>query len=132
MNSSVVKIPTEIPDLKENDSSSEENHSHLVNLNMFNEFSNEIRKCFPTFVASVVADRHGFIIHADTKVELDENLLALSAICKTRKFLDLSNYHKIYRRLSKNVKLMVLLDKSRENFLRYGKFEDVVNHKNPV
>ena len=105
---------------------------HLVNTHMFQQFSDEIHHCFPSCVATVVGDRNGFLIHADSKIHMDENLLALSAICKTRKILDLSKYHKIMKPLSKNVHLLVLLNKSRQNYLKYGQFEQLVQQKNPV
>lgn len=104
----------------------------LVSEATFQNLSNEIRRCFPTFVASVFADQNGFVIHADGADQMDENLLALSAICKKRKILDLSEYHKISRPLNKNVQLMVLLNKSRENYLKFGQFEKMLAEKNPV
>ncbi len=101
----------------------------LLNEQSLQGLSDEIRHCFPTFVGSVVADKHGFLIHSDLTEKMDENLLALSAVCTDRNLLDLSQYHKIIKPLNKNMRLMVLLDKSRENYLKYGQFEKVITEK---
>ena len=99
---------------------------------MLQEFSNQIKECFPTFVASVITDYHGLPMFLESKEQFDENLLALTTICKDRQLLDLSNYHKIIRPLSKNVRLMVILNKSRMNYTKYGEFENIIAQKNPV
>jgi hypothetical protein len=104
----------------------------LLNSQMLQTLSDNIKNVFPTFVASVVADKHGFLLHSESKKKLDHNLLALTAICKDRKIIDLSNYHKLIKPLSKEINLLVLLSKSRENYKKYGKFESIIQKNNPL
>ena len=106
-----------------------------INEQMLQKFSSKIRACFPTFVASVMADRHGFVIHAekgDNVDEFDEDMLALTTICEKRKIMDLSHYHKLIKPLNKNVKLLVLLEKSRINYVKCGEFEEILRKENPL
>ena len=101
------------------------NHD-LVNEQMLAHFSSKIKACFPTFVASVVTDLDGFPIHADVQNKFDENLLALSAVVNKRRIIDTSSYHRLVRPLNKNTKLLVLLEKSRENYANVGQFEEII------
>ena len=104
----------------------------LINEHMLQEFSNHLKRCFPTFVASVITLNNGLPVFLESKEKFDENLLALTAICQDRQLLDLSNYHKIIRPLSKNVRLLVILNKSRTNYSNYGEFENILAQKNPI
>lgn len=109
-----------------------EENQDLVNEQMLARFSSKIKGCFSTYVASVVTDMHGFPIHADVLNSMDENLLALSAVAGKRRIIDTSNFHRLIRPLNKNACLLVLLEKSRDNYANIGKFEDVVKNANPI
>ena len=94
-------------------------------------FTQKIKSCFPTYVGAVVADRHGFLVHSELPNHLDQDLVALSTIAPGRTIVDLSKFHKIIKPLSRNVRLMVLLEKSRENYKHYYEFEKTVM-ENPL
>ena len=94
----------------------------------------EIEGIFPNMVAGVITDRHGFPMATNMKPTpkpLDEELLALSAV-SDRKLLDLSDYHKVVRPLSHNVRLMVLLEKTYANLHRFKAFNRMLEEKNPI
>lgn len=105
---------------------------NLVDEQMLEHFSSRIKACFPTFVASVVTDMNGFPLHADVSNSMDENLLALSAVVSKRRIIDVSSYHRLVRPLNKNTRLLVLLEKSRDNFANVGLFEEIVKNENPL
>ncbi|XEO76447.1 hypothetical protein WKT22_01471 [Candidatus Lokiarchaeum ossiferum] len=105
---------------------------NLVDEQMLDQFSSKIKACFPTFVASVVTDMDGFPLHADVGNSMDENLLALSAVVSKRRIIDVSGYHRLVRPLNKNTRLLVLLEKSRENYANVGIFEEIVKNENPL
>ncbi len=109
-----------------------EKSSHLVNKQMLESFTKKIKEIFPTFVATVVTDRHGFLMHSEIHNSLDENLLALHAVANKRKIVDLSNYHSLIRPLSRNVKLLLLLEKSWDNYKKYYEFETFLRVENPI
>jgi hypothetical protein len=94
-------------------------------------FTQKIKSCFPTYVGAVVADRHGFLVHSELPNHLDKDLVALSTIAPGRTIVDLSKFHKIIKPLSRNVRLMVLLEKSRDNYKHYYEFEKTVM-ENPL
>jgi hypothetical protein len=104
----------------------------LVDAQTLESFTNRIKECFPTYIASVITDKHGLVIHSQLPPSMDENMLALSAICRERSFLDLSKYQKIIRPLSQHVKIIVLLDKSRQNYLDVFKFYQLLQNENPI
>ncbi|NVM34462.1 MAG: hypothetical protein HWN81_02630 [Candidatus Lokiarchaeota archaeon] len=92
--------------------------NNLLNESEVKYFLYRIEKNFPNFVAGIITDRHGFPVASkiSKKLWVLENTLALSAITKNRDFLEDSNLVKIKRDLdkSKNYKLMILLEKSKE------------------
>ena len=106
--------------------------THLVSKQMLDSFTKKIKNIFPTFVATVVTDKHGFPMHSEILNSLDENLLALSAVVNKRKIIDLSDYHSLIRPLSKNVKILLLLEKSWENYKKYYEFENILRTENPI
>ncbi|MFX1366672.1 MAG: hypothetical protein ACFFCE_02325 [Promethearchaeota archaeon] len=93
--------------------------NNLINENEVKYFLYRIEKNFPNFVAGIITDRHGFPVASkiSKKLWLLENTLALSAITKDRNFIEDSQLVKIKRDLdkAKNYKLMILLEKSKEN-----------------
>ncbi|MFW9818704.1 MAG: hypothetical protein ACFFE5_03760 [Candidatus Thorarchaeota archaeon] len=90
----------------------------LVNQSEVNYFLYRIEKNFPNFVAGIITDRHGFPIASkiSKKLWVLENTLALSAIVKKGDFIEDPNLVQIKKDLdkSKNYKLLVLLEKSKE------------------
>ncbi|MFW9987035.1 MAG: hypothetical protein ACFFC3_00065 [Candidatus Odinarchaeota archaeon] len=91
----------------------------LINESEVKYFLYRIEKNFPNFVAGIITDRHGFPVASkiSKKLWVLENTLALSAITKNRDFIEDSQLIKVKRDLdkSKNYKLMILLEKSKEN-----------------
>jgi hypothetical protein len=69
-------------------------------------------------VAGIITDKHGFSVGSkiSKKLWVLENTLALSAITKKNDFIEDSNLIQIKRDLdkSKNYKLLVLLEKSKD------------------
>jgi hypothetical protein len=92
--------------------------ANIVNQDEVNYFLYRIEKNFPNFVAGIITDKHGFSVGSkiSNKLWVLENTLALSAITKKNDFIEDSNLIQIKRDLdkSKNYKLLVLLEKSKD------------------
>jgi len=90
----------------------------LINESEVNYFLYRIEKNFPNFVAGIITDKHGFPVASkiSKKLWILENTLALSAITKNKEFIQDSQLVQIKKDLdkSKNYKLLVLLEKSKE------------------
>lgn len=90
----------------------------LINESEVNYFLYRIEKNFPSFVAGIITDKHGFPVASkiSKKLWILENTLALSAITKNKVFIQDSQLVQIKKDLdkSKNYKLLVLLEKSKE------------------
>lgn len=90
----------------------------LINESEVNYFLYRIEKNFPSFVAGIITDKHGFPVASkiSKKLWILENTLALSAIVKKGDFIEDSQLIQIKKDLdkSKNYKLLVLLEKSKE------------------
>lgn len=91
----------------------------ILNQDEVNYFLYRIEKNFPNFVAGIITDKHGFSVGSkiSKKLWVLENTLALSAITKKNGFIEDENLTQIKRDLdkSKNYKLLILLEKSKEN-----------------
>ena len=91
---------------------------NLINESEVNYFLYRIEKNFPSFVAGIITDKHGFPVASkiSKKLWILENTLALSAITKNKEFIQDSQLVQIKKDLdkSKNYKLMILLEKSKE------------------
>ncbi|MHA2049490.1 MAG: hypothetical protein ACW986_07735 [Promethearchaeota archaeon] len=91
---------------------------NILNQDEVNYFLYRIEKNFPNFVAGIITDKHGFSVGSkiSKKLWVLENTLALSAITKKNGFIEDSNLIQIKRDLdkSKNYKLLVLLEKSKD------------------
>ncbi|MCK4371188.1 MAG: hypothetical protein KAV01_06805 [Candidatus Lokiarchaeota archaeon] len=91
---------------------------NLINESEVKYFLYRIEKNFPNFVAGIITDRHGFPVASkiSNKLWILENTLALSAITKNKVFKEDSKLVQIKRDLdkSKNYKLLILLQKSKE------------------
>ena len=103
----------------------------LLSETVLANFTQKIKLCFPSYVGAVVTDKHGFLVHSELPTDLDKEMVALSTVAPGRTIVDLSKYHKIIKPLSRNVRLMVLLEKSRENYKQYFEFEKLVKN-NPL
>jgi len=106
--------------------------SRLINKKILQDFTGKIQECFPNYVASVISDYNGLLVHSEIKNSLDENLLALSCICEERSFMDLSKYHKLIRPLSNKIKMLVLLKKSWKNKSLIKNFDEIIEKENPI
>ncbi|QEE17795.1 hypothetical protein DSAG12_03633 [Promethearchaeum syntrophicum] len=104
----------------------------LINEQILQNFTGKIQKCFPNYVAAVISDYNGLLVHSEIKNSLDENLLALSCICEERTFMDLSKYQKLIRPLSNNIKMLVLLKKSWKNKSLIRNFDEIIEKENPI
>ncbi|MFX0036977.1 MAG: hypothetical protein ACFE9I_15205 [Candidatus Hermodarchaeota archaeon] len=91
---------------------------NLINESEVNYFLYRIEKNFPNFVAGIITDKHGFPVASKISKNLWilENTLALSAITKNREFIQDSKLIQIKKDLdkSKNYKLLILLEKSKD------------------
>ena len=91
---------------------------NLINESEVKYFLYRIEKNFPNFVAGIITDRHGFPVASkiSNKLWILENTLALSAITKNKEFIEDSKLVQIKRDLdkSKNYKLLILLERSKE------------------
>jgi hypothetical protein len=102
----------------------------LINQSDVNYFLSEIKQMFPNFVAGILCDRHGFMIASKIPRDfhIQENALALSAISNKRDFLEGNGYLKVKRDLdkSRNIKLMLLLEKSHKNITCFKKLKKLI------
>ncbi len=91
---------------------------NLINESEVKYFLYRIEKNFPNFVAGIITDKHGFPVASkiSKKLWILENTLALSAIAKKGDFIEDPRLVQIKRDLdkSKNYKLLILLEKSKE------------------
>ena len=82
-------------------------------------FLYEISKKFPdSFLAGIICDKHGFLLAGarkgrKTKIQMQENDLALLAIARKRELKKDSRFFGVQRDLNKaeDIKLLLLLDK---------------------
>ena len=106
----------------------------LINQSDVNYFLSEIKQIFPNFVAGVLCDRHGFLIASKIpqNFHIQENVLALSAISNKRDIIEENGYLKIKRNLdtSKDIKLLLLLEKSNNNVNCYKRLKKFIETQN--
>ncbi len=102
----------------------------LINQSDVNYFLSEIKQMFPNFIAGILCDRHGFMIASKIPqgFHIQENILALSAISNKRDFIEENGYLKVKRDLdkSKEIKLMLLLEKSYRNIICFKKLKKLI------
>jgi len=102
----------------------------LINESEVNYFLYRIEKNFPSFVAGIITDKHGFPVASkiSKKLWILENTLALSAIVKKGDFIEDSKLVQIKKNLdkSKNYKLLVLLEKSKEYRSRMKPLKSII------
>ena len=102
----------------------------LINQMDVNYFLSEIKQMFPNFIAGVLCDRHGFMIASQIPQDfpIQENILALSAISNKQDFIEENGYLKVKRDLdkSKEIKLMLLLEKSSKNITCFKKLKKLI------
>ena len=102
----------------------------LINQSDVNYFLSEIKRMIPSFVAGILCDRHGFMIGSKVPQDfhIQENILALSAISNRRDFIEENGYLKVKTDLdkSKDIKLMVLLEKSHKNIANFKKLRKLI------
>ena len=107
---------------------------NLINENEVKYFLYRIEKNFPNFVAGIITDKHGFPVASkiSNKLWILENTLALSAIAKNRGFIEDSQLVQIKRDLdkSKNYKLLVLLEKSKDYKSRMKPLKSIIKGQN--
>ena len=102
----------------------------LIKQSEVNYFLMEIERMLPNFVAGILCDRNGFPIASKIPHDfpIRENILALLAFSSNRCFLDEQKYLKIIKDLdrSKNIKLLLLLEKSNRNFTHLKKLKKLI------
>ena len=103
---------------------------NLIKQNEVNYFLYRIEKNFPNFVAGIITDSHGFPIASkiSKRLWILENTLALSAIAKNRSLIKDDNLIQIKKDLdrSKNYKLLVLLEKSKDYKSRLKSLKNLI------
>ena len=106
----------------------------LLNQSEVNYFLHRIEKNFPNFVAGIITDKHGFAVASkiSKKLWILENTLALSAIVKKGDFIEDSSLIKIKKNLdkSKNFKLLILLEKSKDYKSRLKPLKSLIKTQN--
>ena len=117
---------------KENGKNNPQKSTRLISEQILQNFTEKIQDCFPNYAGSIICDYNGFMIHSEINNSLDENLLALTAICENRNFMDLSNYQKLIRPLSNKIKMLVLLKKSWKNQFGMKNFNEILEKENPI
>ena len=117
---------------KENRKNNPGKTTRLMNEHILQNFTDKIQECFPNYAGSIICDYNGLLVHSEIKNSLDENLLALTAICEDRNFMDLSNFQLLRRPLSNKIKMLVLLKKSWKNKLLIKNFDEIVEKENPI
>jgi len=102
----------------------------LIKQSDVNYFLSEIEQIFPNFVAGVLCDHHGFPIASKIpqNFHIQENILALSAISNKMELIKGNKYVKIKRDLdkSKNIKLLLLLEKTNKRNIYFKKLEKLI------
>ena len=102
----------------------------ILNQGEVNHFLSQIENTFPNFIAGVICDHHGFPIASKIpqNFHIQENILALSAISNKKDLIKGKKYLKIKRDLdkSKNVKLLLLLEKTKKRELYFEKLEKLI------
>ena len=102
----------------------------LIKQSDVNYFLSEIEQIFPNFVAGVLCDHHGFPIASKIpqNFHIQESILALSAICDKKNLLKGNGYIKVKRDLdkSKNIKLLLLLDKSKRRYKNFKRLKELI------
>ncbi len=106
----------------------------LINQSEVNYFLSQIEGNFPNFVAGIVCDNDGFMIGSKIpqNFHIHENALALSAIAGDRDFIKDPRFMKVKRDLSKreNIKLFILLEKSKKYINRFKELNDIIEQQN--
>ena len=96
-------------------------------------FLSQIENAFPNFVAGILCDEHGFTIASknNKNTEIKENLMALSALTDDREFILDPNIMKVKRELgiSKNVKLLVLLEKTNNYIHKFKSLNRILENQ---
>lgn len=102
----------------------------IIRQSEVNYFLLEIERIFPNFVAGILFDRNGFPIGSKIphNFPIRENALALLAFSTNECFLDERKYLKIIKDLdrSKNIKLLLLLEKSKRKSTRLKKLKKLI------
>ncbi len=98
-----------------------------------NYFLSEVEQIFPNFVAGVLCDRHGFPIASKIprNFPIQEQKLALSAISNKKDFIEDNRFLRVKRDLdkSKNIKLIVLLDKSSRQINLFKHLKELIERQ---
>ncbi len=106
----------------------------LVSEDNLNVFIQKIHQVFPNLVAGVIADKHGLPIASKIHPQLNTNeqMLSLEAVAEGRRIVNVEPYQKVVRRLSENVNLMMLLQKSHQNLHRFKELNRILERDNPI
>jgi len=95
-----------------------------------NYFLSEVEQIFPSFVAGILCDHHGFPIASKIpkNFHIKEDNLALSAISNDIDNVNSSRYVKVRRDLSKskNIKLLLLLERPIMHINRFKQLKELI------
>lgn len=95
-----------------------------------NYFMSEVEQIFPTFVAGILCDHHGFPIASKIpqNFHIQEASLALSAISNDVDNVNRSRYIKVRRDLnkSKNIKMLLLLERPIMHINRFKRLKELI------
>jgi hypothetical protein len=106
---------------------------NLIKQSEVNDFLSKIERLFPNFIAGIVCDHHGFPIASKIPKDfpIQENILALSAISNKIDLVHNNGYLKIKRNIdrAKNVKLLLLLEKSAKTIHLFKKLNYLIENQ---
>jgi len=95
-----------------------------------NYFLSEVEQIFPSFVAGILCDHHGFPIASKIpqNFHIKEANLALSAISEDIDNVNRSRYIKVRRDLnkSKNIKMLLLLERPIMHINRFKQLKELI------
>jgi len=95
-----------------------------------NYFLSEVEQIFPSFVAGILCDHHGFPIASriPQNFHIKEANLALSAISEEIDNVNSTRYIKVRRDLnkSKNIKMLLLLERPIMHINRFKRLKELI------
>ena len=102
----------------------------IIHQDDVNYFLSEVEQIFPSFVAGILCDHHGFPIASriPQNFHIKEASLALSAISDDIDKINSSRYIKVRRDLdkSKNIKMLLLLERPIMHINRFKRLKKLI------
>ena len=105
----------------------------IIHQDDVNYFLSEVEQIFPSFVAGILCDHHGFPIASKIpqNFHIKEASLALSAISDDIDNVNSSRYIKVRRDLdkSKNIKMLLLLERPIMHINRFKRLKKLIKRQ---